>query len=300
MMSRAKSVAASVLACAAFAAGPDTGMAQTAPSDGAVVIVARATNACFSAMVRVTGFLVARNEALVNLEQEGYRIVEVLANEGDQVTSGQVLARLAQKTGDRNTVAVRAPAAGTVTRSTAVLGATAQPMNPRAEPLFRIAVDKEIELEVEVPSIHVPKLGAGQTARVQTEDGRDLNGRLRLAPADIDRVTQLGRARISIDADPSLRVGTFARATIDAARSCGVAVPRGAVLYRTEGPSVQVVRDRKVETRRVKIGLMSDASAEIREGLAAGDMVVAVAGTSLRDGDQVKPILSDGSSTGER
>jgi multidrug efflux pump subunit AcrA (membrane-fusion protein) len=299
MMPRARTAAASALLCAALAAAPGSAGAQT-PSDGAVVIVARATNACFSATVRVTGFLVARNEALVNLEQEGYRIVEVLANEGDQVTSGQVLARLAQKAGDRNTVAVRAPAAGTVTRSTAVLGATAQPTNPRAEALFRIAVDKEIELEVEVPSIHVPKLGAGQTARVQTEDGRDLNGRLRLVPADIDRVTQLGRARISIDADPALRVGTFARATIDAARSCGVAVPRGAVLYRTEGPSVQVVRDRKVETRRVKIGLLSDASAEIREGLAAGDIVVAVAGTSLRDGDQVKPILADGSSTGDR
>jgi multidrug efflux pump subunit AcrA (membrane-fusion protein) len=100
--------------------------------------------------------------------------------------------------------------------------------------------------------------------------------------------------RISVERDPALRVGEFARATINASRSCGVSVPKSAVLYRTEGTSVQVVRDDNVvETRRVRVGLFSDTAVEIREGVKEGELVVANAGTSLHDGDKVKPTLQD-------
>ena len=48
-----------------------------------------------------------------------------------------------------------------------------------------------------------------------------------------------------------------------------------------------------VETRRVRIGFHSDLAVEIREGIRDGDLVVANAGTSLRDGDQVSAKLTD-------
>src|SRR3712207_8483284 len=60
--------------------------------------------------------------------------------------------------------------------------------------------------------------------------------------------TQLGRVRISLDPNPQLLFATFARAVIDARRSCGISVPRSAVTYRTGGTSVQVANgnvDRK-------------------------------------------------------
>jgi RND family efflux transporter MFP subunit len=239
---------------------------------------------------------------------DGFRVTEILAKEGDQVTSGQTLVRLTRQEGAAPPAAppgapaggaaaaaptsmqLKAPAAGTVTRATAVLGATA---NPRADPLYRIAIDGEIELEAEVSSIHVPKLASGQTARVEVEDGRELTGFVRLVPAEINPMSQLGRVRISIERDPSLRLGSFARATIDASRSCGISVPKAAVLYKTEGTSVQVVRDRAIETRRVRVGFQSDLNVEIREGVREGDMIVANAGTSLRDGDQVQPKFVD-------
>jgi hypothetical protein len=159
--------------------------------------------------------------------------------------------------------------------------------------LFRIAIDGDIELEAEVSSIHVPKLAVAQTARVETEDGRELTGSVRLVPAEINPVSQLGRVRIAVERDPALRLGSFAKATIDASRSCGVSVPKSAVLYRTEGTSVQVVRNHKVETRRVRVGFDSDLNVEIREGVVEGETVVANAGTSLRDGDQVQLKFAD-------
>ena len=65
-----------------------------AASAGAIVMVIKATEACFSDMVRVTGFLVPRREAVVAVEQEGFRVTEVLVRDGDQVTENQELVRL--------------------------------------------------------------------------------------------------------------------------------------------------------------------------------------------------------------
>ena len=79
------------------------------------------------------------------------------------------------------------------------------------------------------------------------------------------------------------------RANIDAKRSCGVAVPRTAIDHLT----VQVVKGNTVETRKVRTGLVSDTSTEILEGLDVGEIVVADAGSSLHDGDQIKTMFAE-------
>lgn len=271
----------------------------------AQVIVVRATNACFASTIRVTGFLVAREEAVVTLDAPGLRVTEVLVGEGERVKAGQELVRLTRQAGEgpetaasRQTIALKAPVTGLITRSTAVVGAMASPMP--GEPLFRIAVDGEIELEAEIPSAHVPELAAGQTVRIEVEGGYALSGSVRLVPAAIEQRTQLGRARLSLERHPALRLGMFARATVDASRSCGISVPRSAVQYRTEGASVQLVRDNIVETRLVQVGFHSDYDMEIRDGLREGNLVVANAGSSLRDGDKVQPIVAESTRTRQR
>src|SRR3981189_3233977 len=60
----------------------------------AMVIVTKATNACFSDLVRVTGFIVPRREAVVGVDQEGSKVSDVLVREGEMVTDNQELARL--------------------------------------------------------------------------------------------------------------------------------------------------------------------------------------------------------------
>ena len=283
---------------------PSSARAETASQPAAQVAAVRATSACFSASIRVTGFLVAREEAVVTLDVPGTTVVEVLAKEGDRVTAGQALARVNRPAapgpgaGGTTSTTLRAPAAGVITRSTAMVGATSSPMSP--EPLFRIAVDNTVELEAEVPSIHVPALAVGQTARAELAPGRELSGQVRLVPAAIDQRTQLGRARISLERDAQVRPGMFARATIDARRSCGVSVPSSAVRYRTQGASVQVIRDDIIETRTVQVGLQSDTHTEIVSGLKEGEMIVANAGTSLRDGDKVTPVVAEATRMGQR
>jgi multidrug efflux pump subunit AcrA (membrane-fusion protein) len=264
-----------------------------------IVIVVRSTDGCFSDMIRVTGFLVPRKVAVVSVDEEGLKITDVLVSEGDHVNSGQDLVRLSRQASQNprapggtipaRSTTLRAPAAGLILSNSAMVGAVA---SPRSGPLFSINTDNEIELEVEVPSQQVPKLSPGATARITIDNGREVTGRVRHIDGEINYKTQLGQARLSIDQDPaSLRVGIFARATIDASRSCGISVPRSSIIYRTEGTSVQVVRDNVIETRKVQVGLLSDNNVEIRDGLSAGDMLVANSGTSFHDGDQVRPIF---------
>jgi multidrug efflux pump subunit AcrA (membrane-fusion protein) len=265
---------------------PSRSADDSGPSGGVLVTVARATNACFSDMVRVTGFVVPRQQAVVGPDQEGSRVTNLLVREGDIVTLNQELARLTSPPGKSGPVVLHAPAAGLVTQVRTTVGA---PASPQAGPMFRIAINNEIELDAEVPSIHVLKLNPGASARVSREDGPDLVGTVRLVSPVIDRKTQMGHVRLSLSADPTVRIGMFARASIDAKRSCGVAIPRSAIDHL----AVQVVNGDIVETRRVRVGLTSDTAVEILEGLKVGEIVVANAGTSLHDGDRVKAMFPD-------
>src|SRR6266481_159998 len=260
----------------------------------ALVIVTKSTNACFSDMVRVTGFIVPRREAQVGVDQEGSKVTDLFVREGETVTDNQELARLTappqqqqqQGGGRTGPISLRAPAAGLVTEVRTAVGA---PASPQAGPMFRISVNNEIELDAEVPSIHLLKLNPGATVRISRDDAPDLVGKVRQISPQIDRATQLGHVRISLTNNPSLKVGMFARANIDAKRSCGVAVPRTAIDHLT----VQVVKGNTIETRRVRVGLVSDTNTEILEGLDVGEIVVADAGSSLHDGDQIKTMFAD-------
>ena len=254
------------------------------------VVVTKATNACFSDLVRVTGNLVPRREAVVGVDQEGAKVADLLVHEGDTVSDNQELARLSapsrQPAAGGGSLSLRAPAAGRVTQIRTAVGA---PASPQAGPMFRISVNNEIELDAEVPSFHLLKLNPGATARISRDDAPDMVGRVRVISPQIDRTTQLGRVRISLTNNATLKAGMFARANIDAKRSCGVAVPRTAIDHLT----VQVVKDDTIETRQVRVGLLSDTNTEILEGLKVGETVVADAGSSLHDGDRVKTRFAD-------
>jgi RND family efflux transporter MFP subunit len=232
---------------------------------------------------------------VVGADQEGSKVTDVFVREGDMVTENQELARLSpppqqpgqqQQPGRGGTISLRAPAAGLVTEVRTIVGA---PASPQAGPMFRISVNNEIELDAEVPAVHLPKLSPGVTARITRDNAPDVIGRVRLVSPQIDRTTQLGHVRISLTNNPSLKIGMFARASIDAKRSCGVAIPHTAIDHLT----VQVIKGNTVETRKVRVGLSSDTSTEILEGLDVGEIVVADAGSSLHDGDQVKTMFAD-------
>jgi RND family efflux transporter MFP subunit len=185
---------------------------------------------------------------------------------------------------------IKAPRAGIVARKNARIGATA---SAAGDPLFRIIADGEIELEGEVTETQLVRIREGAPAQVTIDPGRVVEGRVRNVSPEVNRTTRLGRVRIALPRDPALRVGAFARGTIELARRTGVAVPVSAVIYDTKGATVQVVVDNKVQARRVRTGLSADSVIQIEDGVRAGELVVTRAGSFLRDGDTVRPVLAE-------
>jgi HlyD family secretion protein len=196
----------------------------------------------------------------------------------------------------RSRTEVKAPVGGVVSRKAARVGATA---SAAAEPMFRIIANGEIELEGEVTELQLPRVREGAPAQVTVENARVVEGRVRIVLPEVDRATRLGKVRIALPKDAGVRIGSFARGTLELARRTGVAVPLAAVVHANDGPRLQVVTDNKVETRRVRVGLSADGFVEIADGLKAGDAVVARAGSFLRDGDLVRPVQAGAPKTAD-
>jgi HlyD family secretion protein len=361
------------------------GSARTEEQLAAPVTVVRVAPAAFTETVLATGSLVAREEILVGPEVEGLRVTEVLADEGQRVKKGDVLAKLvadtleaqvaqndaglarataamaqarssivqaearliesknaferakplkqaghmadaaydqreqAARTAEAQLVATQdglkvaeadkaqieaqrrelmwrrgrtevvAPADGIISRRIARVGGFAAGLS---EPMFRIVANGEVELDAEVIETRLANVKEGQAARVEITGLGIIPGKVRLVSPEVDKATRLGRVRIYLGDNPGLRVGAFARGTIETAKGQGLAVPSSAILYGADGAIVQVVRDGRVEARRIKTGLAAASLVEVKEGLSEGDLVVARSGTFLRDGDAVRPILS--------
>ena len=334
----------------------------------------------------VSGSLVPREEILVSPEVEGLRVLELLADEGDKVKKGQILARLVAEQLDaqlaqndanlarsdaaiaqaesqivqfeaqskeaaaqferavplkqsgylsgatydqresaahttaaqliaardgltaakaekaqveaqrrelmwrRNNTEVTAPADGVISRRMARIGAMA---STAGEPMFRIIQNGEIELDAEIVETELKKVKLGQKAVVTVPQNGDFEGKVRLVSPEVDKATRLGRVKIFLGDNPSLRIGSYARGRIETARSRGLAVPSSAVTFDQGLASVQVVKDDKVQKHSVTVGLIAGDLVEIKKGVNEGDLVVTRAGTFLRDGDVVRPVIPE-------
>ena len=355
------------------------------PASAPAVSVVRAKPASLRERVRITGTLVPRLEILIAPEVEGLRVVELVADEGDRVVKGQVLARLETETlkvqlaqndasqaraeaaiaqarsaivsaeakevearnaldrgkplkssgaiteavldqresaartavamlrsardgltlaeADRNLIVaqrrdiawklsrteLKSPTDGVVNRRATRIGGVASG-SAVAEPMFRIIADGQIELEAEVPEIDIARLKAGQKARITLAGTSEVEGEIRLVSPEVDKATRQGKVRISLGNDPALRIGSFARGSVETQSSTGLTVPTAAVLYGADGATVMLVTSNRVALRKVTTGLDTGEMIEIRSGLADGDTVVAKSGTFLRDGDQITPV----------
>ena len=187
---------------------------------------------------------------------------------------------------------IKAPRAGIVSRKNAKLGAMA-PM--AGNPLFHIIADGAIELEAEVAEVDLARIRRGQPASVTPAGAaKPAGGTVRLVLPEVDKASRLGKLRIALSDSSGLAIGAFARASVETARRSGLTVPVSAITFARGSASVQAVVDGAVASRPVTVGLISGARAEIESGLAESDVIVARAGSFLRDGDQVRGIAAAG------
>jgi RND family efflux transporter MFP subunit len=158
-------------------------------------------------------------------------------------------------------------------------------------PLFRLARDGEIEMRGQVAEQDMPRLKAGQSARVRLDGvAQPFAGKVWQVGAVIDTVTRQGMVRISLPAaDQNLRPGAFARADIETGATVGVVLPQTAVLSDEQGSYALIVgADNKVERRPVTVAGAHADGLLISSGLTGNERVVAIAGAFLRTGEAVQ------------
>ncbi|MBX3571023.1 MAG: efflux RND transporter periplasmic adaptor subunit [Mesorhizobium sp.] len=182
---------------------------------------------------------------------------------------------------------VRAPADGVVLARNATLGGI---VSASGGPLFRIAMNGELELAATVSETSLAKLRTGMPVKVNVAGVDPLDAQIRFIDPEIDARTRLGTVRIRLPAHDSVRSGNFARGTIETLRREGLAVPASALLYKGTEAFVQKVVDGTIRTTPVTAGARAGAEVEVTGGLAEGDEVVSRAGTFVTDGDKVTPV----------
>ncbi len=183
---------------------------------------------------------------------------------------------------------VRAPVDGVISRRSAKIGATAA---PGGEPLFRIISDGAIDLVADVPEQWLPRLKVGMPATLKLPGvEKPVAGSVRLVDQEVDKASRTGKARIALSDVSHARLGAFASGEVDLVIRDGVAAPTTAIKRDDNEGVALVVRDGKVESRKVKLGIVEGDEVEILSGLKPGEALVARAGSFLRPGDKVRPM----------
>ena len=181
---------------------------------------------------------------------------------------------------------VRAPVSGLVSRRSARLGATA---SSSGEPLFRIIVDGAVDLEADAPEQSLARFANGMPATLHLPGVADpVQGSVRLITQEVDKASRTGKVRIALNDVSHAHIGAFASGEVELVRRDGVGAPAAALKRDGDSASLYVVRDGKVEERKVTPGILEGDAVEIRDGLAEGESVVAKSAAFLRPGDRVR------------
>ena len=191
---------------------------------------------------------------------------------------GDEIARLRRTGRSAQRIPVLAPADGVVTERMVVQGARVGP----DQPLYRTASLSPVWLISEVQEQDLGSVRPGQQAKAAfvAFPGRGFEGTVDFIYPSLSADTRTGRVRVVLaNADGALRAGMFANVELEAPAGAGsgpaLAVPSSAVL--DSGARQVVLVDRgegRFEPRQVRVGAQGDGSAEILEGLTAGERVV--------------------------
>jgi HlyD family secretion protein len=183
---------------------------------------------------------------------------------------------------------IKSPVDGYISKRTVQVGGIA---SGSKSPMYEIVANGFVKLLAEVPESDLPRVKVGQKASI-TVNGYDkpFEGEVKLISPSVDQSTRIGLVHIRLGDDVRIPLGTFGRAKIALAAAEGVALPLTAVTFGDNGPTVQIIKDGHVQVRKVITGLVGTNDIEITDGVTAGEIYVARAGSFVRDGDAVTPV----------
>lgn len=256
---------------------------------------ARAAAADVAAAEARHRFAAAERDRLLALAERGAvsrSDAERVSAEADAAAEALRAARAASQTAsnqNRYTTLV-ADADGVVTFLRADVGQVVAP----GQPIVRLARDGPREIEVALPeSLGGLEVGAVAQVRFLSNAAATAPARLREVSGAADPMTRTFMARFALEQGTAPPLGSTASVLIPAANADGasaISVPLSALHDAGQGPGVWVVNpeSKHVAWRAVRVAAFGDDVVRIAEGLAPGDVVVALGAHLLTEGQTVR------------
>jgi membrane fusion protein (multidrug efflux system) len=196
--------------------------------------------------------------------------------------------------------AIRAPFAGVVAIRHVKLG---QELAIGAK-VFRVTDPTPLKANVFVPERELARLKPTQAATISIDalSGRTFPASVKLVAPTVDAATATFKVTLEVD-DPKgdLKPGMFARVGIVfERRPDALSIPRVALLDTDGASNVFVVAAGKAEQRSITTGLSNAGRIEVVDGLDGAEQVVIVGQTGLKDGNPVRVVSLEQTSTAKR
>ena len=216
----------------------------------------------------------------------------ILAQRSNLSAAKANLARLQELQGYR---VVKAPFDGVITQRNVDVGALVSTGNTL---LYRIAQIGTLRTYVNVPQAYVTAVRVGQPAALTVSHvpGRRFAGTVARTANALDPATRTMLVEIDVpNADGTLFPGTYAEVDLNGSRTNPpLVVPAAAILFRTDGAQVAVVRsDDTVHLQKISVGRDYGDRVEILQGVEEGATIVAAPGDSAREGAKIVPVGGD-------
>ena len=178
---------------------------------------------------------------------------------------------------------VRAPTAGVVLRRDAEVGEVVD--TPAA--LFWIGEPRPLRITAEVDEEDIAQIREGQRALLRADAfaGQVLGATVTQITPKGDATRKAYRVRLALPDDTPLMIGMTVEANIVLRETnAAVLIPPAAL----KGDHVFIVQGEVARRRQVAVGVQGPRAVEIRQGLAAGDVVVLDPPQGLTDGRAIR------------
>ncbi len=157
--------------------------------------------------------------------------------------------------------------------------------------LFRLSDFDPLLCPIQVPERELPRLEAGQAARLEVEayaQERFTARVLRISPV-VDAATGTVKVTLEVDGRGKLRPGMFAGVYLEMERRAGaLVIPKSALALDSLGDTVFVAADGVAVRRAVELGFQNEDLLEVRGGLEEGEPVIVVGQDGLSEGTPVE------------
>ena len=234
-----------------------------------------------SALKRAKSLAAKKAISSQELEQASTKEASARANlNSAKAQISQIDAQISEAKDQLAKASVIAPVSGVVTAKKAQIGALTS-----GEALFNIAKDGVIELSADADAKELAQIEVGMSAQAQIYGVKEaVNGKVRLVPVSVDTSSRLGKVTISLDGEAKF-IGSYAKVVIDLPEFSALALPAQAVSFTDEGAFATLIKDGKVQKRKIQIGLRVNGLVQVISGVSKDDEVALKAASLVNDGE---------------